>query len=637
MFRSNKLLTGIGILLAAALWAVLVFHDSQFFRKTEDLSLFLFDRLFVLEAFKTPGGVLGLAGSFLTQFLHYPWLGALIWVVLLALSVRLSAKAFDIPDNALILSCIPAVLLIIGNMSLGYGVFIMRAQDHFFSPTLGYLLSLVPVLAVRRFSPRPMVSAVILTLWTAALYPLAGAFALAGALSAGLYLAVNKKGVLPIIASAAAILLIPLLFSRFYTTFRLADAWLLGVPDISYAEWATPVRMPYYILLLFTVAAPITVCLKSGISKNNGYAVQAAAAVAMIVIVGAFWYRDPNFRTELAMSLQVDEFNWKETVRIFEKAVQSQARSDAKAYKSRTARIKKARSDNEIMDIVDSYESRFFQPTRTMVLYRDLALLKQDKALDLAFTMKDGGRLQKSRTQISMAMQSGKQFYLQYGAENMCYRWCMEDIVECGWRFSTLRYMAMYAIVTHEENLALKYLDKLSKTLFYRKWAESQRELLADRNRMENTEPYKSIIPYLSKGSIMSNDMAKTEVFLINHFTAERPKDATPQYDRAALLFAMRSQDIPSFWNQMLYYVNSNDFDRLPRPVQEAAILYSNLEKKGIQLPYDQAVRESYDSFNKFVSSHPLRSLKESDYIYSQKFGKTFFYYYYFTRNLQTY
>ena len=103
------------------------------------------------------------------------------------------------------MSCIPAVLLIIGNMSLGYGVFIMRAQDHFFSPTLGYLLSLVPVLAVRRFSPRPITSALILILWTAAIYPLAGAFALAGALSAGLYLAVNKKGVLPIIASAAAV------------------------------------------------------------------------------------------------------------------------------------------------------------------------------------------------------------------------------------------------------------------------------------------------------------------------------------------------------------------------------------------------------------------------------------------------
>ena len=171
----------------------------------------------------------------------------------------------------------------------------------------------------------------------------------------------------------------------------------------------------------------------------------------------------------------------------------------------------------------------------------------------------------------------------------------------------------------------------------YRKWAESQRELLADRNRMENTEPYKSIIPYISGESVMSNDMAKTEVFLLNHFAEQRPKDATPQYDRAALLFAMRSQDITRFWNQMLYYVSSNDFNKLPRSVQEAAILYNNLEKKGIQLPYDQAVRESYDSFNRFVSSHPLRSLKESDYIYSQKFGKTFFYYYYFIRNLQTY
>ena len=51
----------------------------------------------------------------------------------------------------------------------------------------------------------------------------------------------------------------------------------------------------------------------------------------------------------------------------------------------------------------------------------------------------------------------------------------------------------------------------------------------------------------------------------------------------------------------------------------------------------DKAVTDRYDSFNKFVQSHPIRSLRESSYIYSKSFGSTFFYYYYFIRNLQTY
>ena len=57
-------------LLAALLWAILILRDDEYLRKVEDLSLFLFDRLFILESLKTPAGALGLAGSFFTQFLH---------------------------------------------------------------------------------------------------------------------------------------------------------------------------------------------------------------------------------------------------------------------------------------------------------------------------------------------------------------------------------------------------------------------------------------------------------------------------------------------------------------------------------------------------------------------------------------
>ena len=71
--------------------------------------------------------------------------------------------------------------------------------------------------------------------------------------------------------------------------------------------------------------------------------------------------------------------------------------------------------------------------------------------------------------------------------------------------------------------------------------------------------------------------------------------------------------------------------------VQEAALLYSSLEKDVMELPYDKTVRDSYDAFNRYVNSHPIRSLKEASYPYCKQFGKTFFYFYYFIRNLQTY
>ena len=130
---SEQLLKYIPILFAVILWCVLSFREQFFLKKVEDLSVFLFDKLFIMDSFKTPGGFLGLAGSFLTQFLFIPWLGALIWIALLLLSYYLTIRALRIPERYRPIALIPVALLVIGNMSLGYGVFIMREQDHFFA------------------------------------------------------------------------------------------------------------------------------------------------------------------------------------------------------------------------------------------------------------------------------------------------------------------------------------------------------------------------------------------------------------------------------------------------------------------------------------------------------------------------
>ena len=131
--------------------------------------------------------------------------------------------------------------------------------------------------------------------------------------------------------------------------------------------------------------------------------------------------------------------------------------------------------------------------------------------------------------------------------------------------------------------------------------------------------------------------MIKTEAYLINHFMERAPESATPEYDRAALLIAMRIQDINRFWERLFYYVASNQVKELPRSIQEAAILYSHLKRDNVELPYDKEVEESYDAFNRYVESHTIRNMKEASYPFYKQFGKTFYYYYYFMRDLMTY
>lgn len=640
---SRMLVKLIPFFLAITLWCILVFREQFYLKKVENLSLFLFDWQFILNSFKTPGGFLGLAGSFLTQFLHMPWLGALLWVSLLFVAYRYSVRALRIPDSLTPLALIPIALLIIGNMSLGYGIFIMREQDHFFAPVLGYMVSLVPVALIGRFKSVPG-RAAFLAVWITAGYILTGIFAPAGALAAvlGCFADRNssrRESLTALVLTIVLIIMVPIVIYPAYTTYRMADSWHMGLPAISDESWSHAMRAPFQLALLCQIIlAVITPHLKlKELTSVKETAIQSAIYLAVIVITCGFWFRDENFHTELAMSDAVDRLDWQSVTDIYAQAANSHIKSDAKAYASRTDRISSAGSDDEIADIVDRYSARFFEPTRTMVMYRDLALFKTDRALDEAFTMKDGGRPQKSRTQISMAYQSGKQLYLHYGLVNMCYRWCMEDIIEHGWNYSTLRYMTMYAATTGEESLADKHLSKLSKTLFYRKWAGSQKGILSDRSQLAQTAPYDRILPMLCFEDRMSNDMGKPELHIISHFSGRQPDNATPEYDRAALLFAMRAQDISKFWERLYYYISSNKVRNLPVPVQQAALLYSSLEKDGMELPYDKSVKDSYDAFTKYVSSHPIRTMEEAKYPYSQKFGKSFYYYYYFIRNLKTY
>ena len=630
-------------LLAAILWCVLVLKEQFFLYKVEDLSVFLFDKLFISECLKTPGGFLGLAGSFLTQFLHLPWLGALLWVLLLLIAYQLTIRVFNLPENRRPLALIPVALLIIGNMSLGYGVYIMRNQDHFFAPVLGYLVSLIPFSLSRRFKAL-WSKLLFMAVWITAGFVLFGTFAFTGAIVYGCATLADsglpRRERIAVPASAVILtILIPLVIYSAYTSYKLTDSWIMGLPSISFDTWTRAMRAPFQLALLCQILLALGTGLKSTETQEGlkGLIARSLTVVAAIAIVWGFWYKDDNFHTELEMSYAVDHNDWNHAINAYQKAVDSHQKSDEKAFKSRTAKIANARSNDEITEIVDKYSSRFFEPTRSMILYRDLALLKTNRALEEAFTMKDGSRMQNSRTQIPMAWQSGKQLYMQYGLVNMCYRWCLEDVIEHDWSFSTLRYMAMHSVIMQEPELAEKYISKLEKTIFYRKWARTQRKLKSNRAAMAAAEPYKSILPYMCFENRMSNDMIKTEAYLINHFMEDRPQSATPEYDRAALLIAMRIQDINRFWERLYYYAKSNRIEQLPRSVQEAVILYSNLTKREIELPLDVQVKNSYDSFNQYVASHSIRSMKESSYPYFQRFGKTFFYYYYFMRDLNTY
>lgn len=626
------------IVLPLAFWFILTVFYKDFLLKVESGSLFLLDWQPLLESFSIPCGLLGWLGTFFMQFLHLPWLGALIWTVMLMVSVPLTAKAFRIPGSLWCLAAVPAFLLAMGNMSLGYAIFVIKGTGWFFVPTLGYLAAAATVLLSGRM--KGLCSRIILlALAATAGFWLAGCYALSAVVLAGI-MAFRTDGRRGLGTAAAAIVLAavaPVVIYPLFTTYRLADSWTMGLPS---SDIAGLMRLRFaYLLVFVSMAAAGLLAGKAASAPEKDMPVQICGVAGFLLLSWLVWYNDPNFMAELAMADAADNCDWKKTASILEESASKASISDERTFVSRSRALADASGNDEMEFIVDKYSDRFFEPTRPMVLLKDLALFKLGVEGDRAFMYREGDRKQNHRYEIPMAAQIGKQLYFHYGMPNYCHRWCIEEAVEYGWSYQNLRYLAMAAIAMEEWDMAAKLLDKLSSTIFYRKWAREQISLIGDSPTMRATVPYSEVLPLMCYEDRLSSDAAMMETFILRHFTQSRPATATAQYDRAAILWAMRIQDIPTFWRSFYYYLDTNNPKTLPRHYQEAAYMYSTLEPgSGIQnLPFEQSVKDGYASFMKFSQTHPVRSLDESRYQFMKKFGGTFFFYYYFTRNQETF
>ncbi|MBO7588929.1 MAG: hypothetical protein J6T18_05845 [Bacteroidaceae bacterium] len=607
--------------------------------RIESNSLFVYDRDYLLNSFSTPGGFIGWTGQFLTQFLHYPWIGAAIWIALVALTVRLVRMAYPgLCGTFWAVSYIPVVIQSVYCLGIGYGLFLMKSPGWFFIPSIGTLLILCTVVICQRIAIFP-VRWFIIILSASVGYVLAGIWGPVSALTAALSCCKSTgRDYTGLVIALTGSIGLPVLLHTLYTTFRTDEIFTVGLPVISY-ESQLPVRLPCLLLILYMAVAPFIRISDSHPGTRKRDIIQMAVIVISAAIIIIFSYHDRNFATENAMSAALDRYEWKEVTDILEKAEKSSARSDERAYSRRTKSIGGRSGINDIESIVDRYSSRFYEPTRIMVLYKDIALFCLGTEAESMFSFRDGARKQKRRYDIPMAIQAGKQLYFYWGLPNYCHRWCIEESVEYGWSYSTLKYAAMSAISMEECDLARKYLEILANTLYYREWAESQLALIQDREAVSAAVPYNTVIPLMCYDDRLSNDQAIIEPFIMNHFTSHRPAIATPQFDRAAMLWALRTQDIQLFWLTFLNYLGSNNPKAIPRHYQEAAILYSNLERNsGIQsLPFDRQVRENYDAFVSYEKSHPVRSISESAYPYSKRFGKTFWFFYYFIRGQETF
>ena len=598
-------------ILPILLWVVLSFFSYEFLLKVEERSYFAFDLFWLRDFLNKPSGILSYFGLLFTQFLHIPWLGSMIWVLMLTASSELTRIIFKIPSNLSAFTYIPAFVFVSYNMSMGYMIYLVNLPGYFFMPVLGYLWALLTISALRK-SKKPAISLIMFLVWGFAGYYIAGFYALVGIVAAAIDVIFSGQNriyrIISLVGAVSVVVLAPILFFG-TTTYNLPSGWTIGLPNHIHSVSLSRMQIPLIVALLFLPLASLVRVSEASSNKNYFVILQGITIVAILVLSPFLWFRDSNFKTELKMIRAIDNLEWETVTKTFDRY-----------------------SDKHEKD-------PSWQPTRVMVLLKDLALIKTGKEGERAFSFDDGSLPQKRKWDVPMSMQIGWTLGLHYGIPGLCQRWCFEETTIIGWNNIALKYYTMTAILFDNTNLAEKYLEKLNHTLFYRKWAKEQHKICRNRNLITQTAPYDLILPLLCHNDRITSDMEGCEMFLKRHFNGPSPQNSTPLYDRVALLFAMKSKDATLFWTRFLIYLDSTSPQEIDRFYQEAAYLYSNIDNNNLLkvLPFDEETKKLYKSFVSIANKVGPVSMEEAHNHFPRNLRHTYYFYYYYVNKLQSF
>ena len=603
--------------LALAVWlgalliiagAMLIFESDQLW-KVQQKNLFVCSKLFLNEQLVVPGGLLTWVGTWFTQFLYIPWVGVSLlcgwWLLLMFLTKR----AFHIPDRWAVLMLIPVAILLLTNMDLGYWIYILKLRGHFFVSTVGTTAVVAALWAFRCIPGHYGLRAVCIFVTCALGYPLMGIYGLAAALLMAVWSwrlsASRTEAVACSVAAVLSVAAVPLFCYHFvYHQTNIANILWAELPLFFTTEEYPAYYIPYYLLALFYVILALT--CRAGrqaaapMRKSLYLLSQLAVAIVLAGSVYVFWMKDENFHHELAMQHRIADLDWEGVLR-------------------------EAASQND-------------EPTRSVVMMRNLALSRMGRQGDDMFLYKNGSKAYAAPFGMRLMLVVGPLVYYQYGMLNYCNRLCIEMGVEFGFRAEDYQLLANCALLDGDEPLARKYLGILKQTWFHKDWAEQAEALIGHPELIANDKEREPVTHMLHYDDQLGGDEGYTERTLMKLLAGSTYAD-DPLFLEQTLLATLWTKDIGQFWYHFKDYARLHPRGPIPRYYQEAAYLYGRIEgrQEVESMPFDPRVKTTFERFMATAASYNNQGMEAARQGLSSFFGDTYYYDYYVMSQLPEY
>ena len=335
-------------------------------------------------------------------------------------------------------------------------------------------------------------------------------------------------------------------------------------------------------------------------------ALPLVASLLLLLLIAAFswrfWYNDVNFRIENKQNRAMWEEDW---------------------------------------DSVAEFARGTDVPTRQVVMNKNIALLKTGRSGSEMFEYPEGSADIISSNAVRLAQTGGKMSYYQYGKFNFCYRWCVEDAVEYGWRVEYLKHAVRSMLLSGEFRIAQRYINILKLTKFYAGWAEEMEKYVENPELIKRERAFAMPLQMCCYEDALEVDESYVEAYLTKNLTVASEK-MSRVYVETALSAALTRKDSRTFWYFLNYYVNELKANSLPKHYQEAVLLFLNLDKNSVQVPQafldrfiSPGVDRSMQSFLRRVSQNKGKSEEEMAPAFTD-FKGTYFYFYFFVRNIKT-
>ena len=592
-------------------WVFLVGKNADTLFFMQDRGYWNDSMVYFDHCMRMPGGFLSWAGSYLTQYFYYPAYGAAILILLWMLSFCVAWRSFHVRMELTFLLFIPLVALLCTEVHLGYWAYFMKDIDYSFYHSLGYFFALL--LSVDYFRKLKYGGYIQMILVPVLFYYPLGVYALLATVLIAFRMFKDnwRSDWKAFILMFAMLGIVPLLETYGTTLMRPDQPWLFGLKRFEIG----PVRdyrleAPLVWLICSSLLIPLLGKKKDGSFGPKGLVI--SQLLMLVLAFGAYKvvsdrnFTDSNYHAELKMLRAVDEQRWD--------------------------------------DVLSEFCVARGNPSRMMVMYRDIALLNKGELLSrYQYNNRPANpTVMSDSIVVRLCDTTGDFIYYNFGETCFGIRRAIERCMHYGFSYYTLRVLARCALINGEYDNVRKYLRLLEHSTFHKEWARELRPYLEDTTLIASS-PRFGLVKRLYNGgsSMVGSDDYYVEPTII-HKLAHTATD-NPEILDLALAYCLQSKDLKCFWAQVWQYHNINPDKPFHRYIQEAMLLYHNELKSGpadiSEYNIDPQIAERYNVFISRMKEYAQNGMKEDQIGASlqPEFGDTYWWDYCVLRDIQSY